>query len=63
MRRGKIRRLYDFKFGTFIGSFQSDGAASMAVKGLKQTNKKQKQKQKQKTKQNKKREKKERRTN
>ena len=26
--------LYDFKFGTFIGSCQSDGAVSMAVKGL-----------------------------
>ena len=27
--------LSDFKFGTFIGGFPSDGAASMAVKGLK----------------------------
>ena len=26
--------LNDFKFGTFIGRFPSDGAASMAVKGL-----------------------------
>ena len=24
----------DFKLGTFIGRFQSDGASSMAVKGL-----------------------------
>ena len=24
----------DFKFGTFIGRFSSDGAANMAVKGL-----------------------------
>ena len=28
------KRLYDFKFGNFIGRFPSDGAASMAVKGL-----------------------------
>ena len=27
--------LNDFKFGTFVDRFQSDGAASMAVKGLK----------------------------
>ena len=27
--------LNDFRFGTFIGSFQSDGVASMAMKGLK----------------------------
>ena len=27
--------LNDFKFGTVIGRFPSDGAASMAVKGLK----------------------------
>ena len=27
--------LSDFKFGTFIGGFPSDGVASMAVKGLK----------------------------
>ena len=26
--------LNDFKFGTFIGRFGSDGAASMEVKGL-----------------------------
>ena len=26
--------LNDFKFGTFVGRFWSDGAASMAVKGL-----------------------------
>ena len=26
--------LNDFKLGTFIGRFQRDGAASMAVKGL-----------------------------
>ena len=33
MRRGQ--KLYnDFKFGTFIGRFPSDCAASMAVKGL-----------------------------
>ena len=24
----------DFKFGTFVGRFSSDGVASMAVKGL-----------------------------
>ena len=28
-------RLHDFKFGTFICRFPSDGAASKAVKGLK----------------------------
>ena len=28
------KSLNDFKFGSFIGRFQSDGAASMAVKGL-----------------------------
>ena len=28
------KKLDDFKFGTFIGSFPSDGAASIAVKGL-----------------------------
>ena len=28
-------RLNDFKFGTFIGRFPSDGSASRAVKGLK----------------------------
>ena len=32
--RGGVRSLSDFRFGTFIGRFQSDGAASMAVKGL-----------------------------
>ena len=26
----------DFKLGTFVGCFQSDGAESMAVKGLKE---------------------------
>ena len=31
---GGGRSLNDFKFGTFIGRFQSDDAASMAVKGL-----------------------------
>ena len=31
--KGK-KGLSDFTFGTFIGRFQSDGAASMAVKGL-----------------------------
>ena len=35
-KRGK--GLNDFKFGTFIGRFQSDGAASMAVKWLKEKN-------------------------
>ena len=29
------RSLSDFKFSTFIDRFPSDGAASMAVKGLK----------------------------
>ena len=33
MRRGK-KGLNDFRFGIFIGRFESDGAASMAVKGL-----------------------------
>ena len=28
------KRLNDFKFGSFIGRVQSDGAGSMAVKGL-----------------------------
>ena len=36
----KESRLYDFKFGTFIGRFQSDGAARMAVEGLKKKKKK-----------------------
>ena len=31
-KEGKSRN--DFKFGTFTGRFPSDGAASMAVKGL-----------------------------
>ena len=31
---GGGRSLNDFKFGTFIGRFQSAGAASLAVKGL-----------------------------
>ena len=31
--KGK-KGLNDFKFGIFIGRFESDGAASMAVKGL-----------------------------
>ena len=30
------RRLNDFKIGAVTGRFQSDGAASMAVKGLSQ---------------------------
>ena len=30
-----VKGLNDFKFSTFIGHFQSDGAASIAVKGLK----------------------------
>ena len=30
----------DFKFGTFIGRFPSDRAASMALKGLKKKKKK-----------------------
>ena len=34
MRRGQ-RSLTGFQFGTFIGRFQSDGAASVAVNGLK----------------------------
>ena len=33
-RGGGVRSLSDFRFGTFIGRFQSDGAASMAVKRL-----------------------------
>ena len=33
MRRGG-KGLSNFKFGPFIGRFQIDGAASMAVKGL-----------------------------
>ena len=32
--QGAKKGLNDFKFGTFIGRFQSNGAASMAVKGL-----------------------------
>ena len=32
----KVKKvLNDFKFGTFMGHFQSDCAISMAVKGLK----------------------------
>ena len=34
MRKAKKKPYNDFKFGNFTGSFQSDGAASMAVKGL-----------------------------
>ena len=37
LSRGHAKRgkgLNDFKFGTFIRPFTSDGAASMAVKGL-----------------------------
>ena len=34
MRRGRGGGINDFKFGTFIGRFKSDGAASVAVKGL-----------------------------
>ena len=30
------KSLNDFKFGTFIGRFSSDGTPSMAVKGLKE---------------------------
>ena len=33
MRRGE-KGLNDFKFGTFMGRFRNDGAASMAVRGL-----------------------------
>ena len=33
MKRGQKSR-NGFKFGTFIGCFQSDGTASMAVKGV-----------------------------
>ena len=33
-REKKKESLNDFKFGTFVGRFPSDGAASMAVKGL-----------------------------
>ena len=33
-REGGKKSLNDFKFGTFIGRFPSDGAASMAEKGL-----------------------------
>ena len=29
------KSLNDFKFGTIVGRFQSDGVASMAMKGLK----------------------------
>ena len=31
---GGSLKVNDFKFGTFIDNFQSDGAASKAVKGL-----------------------------
>ena len=34
MRRVK-KKIYCFRFGTFIGRFPSEGAASIAVKGLK----------------------------
>ena len=36
MRRDKKKKksLNDFTFGTFIGRFPSDGAASLAAKGL-----------------------------
>ena len=37
MRTGE-KGLNDLKFGTFIGCFQSDGAASMGVKGLRTAN-------------------------
>ena len=30
----KEKKLTDFKFGTFVSRFLSDGAASMAAKGL-----------------------------
>ena len=33
MRRGK-QSFHDFKFGTSVGGFLSDGAASEAIKGL-----------------------------
>ena len=32
-----IKEINGFRFGTFVGRFPSDGAASMAVKGLKTT--------------------------
>ena len=31
---GGLKSLNDFKFGTSVGRFPSDGAASRAVKGL-----------------------------
>ena len=33
--RSGEKGLNDFRFGTFVGRFQSDGTANMAVKGLK----------------------------
>ena len=33
-RKEDLKKKYDFNFGTFIGRFPSDGAASLAVKGL-----------------------------
>ena len=36
-RNGGKKSLNDFKFGTFIGRFPSDSAASIAVKGLTST--------------------------
>ena len=35
-QREKKKTLNYFKFGTFTGRFSSDGAGSMAVKGLKE---------------------------
>ena len=34
LRRSGGKSLNDFKFGTSVGRFSSEGAASMAVKGL-----------------------------
>ena len=33
-RRRKQKQINDYKFGTFISGFPSDGAGSLAVKGL-----------------------------
>ena len=35
MRRGPQKSLKDFKFGTFLGHFPSDGEAITVVRGLK----------------------------
>ena len=37
VKEGVEGGLNDFKFVTFVGHFWSDGAASMAVKGLRHT--------------------------